>query len=151
MLPSLLALITTKKTDVQVWDCDPLVVVGANDEVAYARHTKIEFTPVESESIIAHAVAIPPASDGTRPEIVVISRQYIDMPADGFALSRRQGIILGGTDQYDLPVTWYINGAADHFLTIDHTDDVPYDEETAKLLESELVGEPEKLNLNSVF
>lgn len=45
---------------------------------------------------------------------------------------------------------WYINGAADRFLTSEEVQDVEYDEETAKELESELGSEePTKLNLNS--
>ena len=140
---------STKPLDVQIWHCNPLLVVMNDVDIAYGHETKVEFTPFDSTTMIGHGIALAPDPEGIRPEIAVISRQYIDMPADGFAFSRRQGIILMGTDQYDGPVTWFINGAADRFLVGLSPQEIEYDEETAKILEEELAGEPEKLNLNS--
>jgi hypothetical protein len=152
VLQSLLALFTTKPLDVQIWYCDPLLVVIEGDEIKYGLKTKVEFTPFESETIIGHAIVETPGSDGLRPEIAIFSRQYIDAPSaapDG--TSRRQGLILMGNGKGEEPVTWFINGAADQFLTAPPGPALEYDEATAKILEAELSGEPEKLNLNTRF
>jgi hypothetical protein len=151
MLQSLLSLMTTKPLDVQIWECDPLIVVMTGNEVAYAHRTKIEFTPFDSTTMIGHGLVLTPDHEGVCPEIAAVSRQYIDMPVDGFVFARRQGIILMGTDQFQAPVTWYINGAADNFLNSPPEEGLVYDEEIGKILEEELEGEPEKFNLNSVF
>jgi len=147
MLQTLLEGFTVKPEDVQIWECNPLMVLRGADEVTYARPTKIEFTPFESsKTVFGHAIALEAAADGVSPQISIATRQYIDNPIE---MARRQGIVLQGTDQNDLPVTWLINGAADRFMTTPEAEQIPYDEETAKLLEEELQGDPEKLNLNS--
>ena len=69
----------------------------------------------------------------------------------GWDTGRRQGIILTGTDQFDEPVTWFVNYAADRFLTATDNEEIEYDEETAKILEAELTGEPKKMNLPTFF
>ena len=56
-----------------------------------------------------------------------------------------------GNGKGEEPVTWFINGAADQFLTAPPGPALEYDEATAKILEAELSGEPEKLNLNTRF
>jgi len=147
MLQSLLDNLSATPSDVQVWECNPLLVVNDKNDVVYGKATNLEFTPFESASTtIGHAVALTQASDGVSPEIAISTRQYIDNPIE---MSRRQGIILQGVDQNGYPVSWYINGAADRFLTTPDVEQLEYDEETAKLLEEELAGEPDKLNLNS--
>lgn len=148
MLQSLLSGLTTKPLDVQVWDCVPLVVADSQGELAYGQETKLEFTPFdETANRVGHAIALKPNSKGTQPEIAIDTRQYIDNPIE---LGRRQGIILTGTNQEGSYVTWYINGAADRFLTTPEPDEIEYDEEIAKILEEELANtEPTKLNLNS--
>ena len=147
MLQSLLAGLSAKPLDVQVWDCVPMIVVKEHEKVEYAHPTKVEFTPFPPDNaFIGHAIALTPGSDGVHPELSVSTRQYIDNPIE---LAKRQGIILMGIDQNNETVEWYINGAADRFLTTPDPDQLEYDEETAKALEEELAGEPDKLNLNS--
>jgi len=124
-----------------------LVVLEDQDRVVYGQKTKLEFTPFGSEkSTIGYAVALMANASGLTPQIAITTRQYIDNPIE---MSRRQGIILQGTDQDANPVTWLINGAADRFFTTPDAEQIEYDEETAKLLEEELKGEAEALNLNS--
>jgi hypothetical protein len=147
MLQALLTKLSATPLDVQIWECNPLVVLGDGDAIEYGQETNLEFTPFESSTTtIGHAIALKPGKIGQIPQISVNTRQYIDNPLE---LSRRQGIILQGLDQDQKPVTWLINGAADRYFTTPGTEQIPYDEETAKLLEEELAGSPEKLNLNS--
>ena len=147
MLQALLTKLSATPLDVQIWECNPLVVLGDGDEVEFGQETKLEFTPFESSTTtIGHAIALKSGKTGKYPEISINTRQYIDNPIE---MSRRQGIILQGFDQDEKPVTWLINGAADRFFTSPETEEVPYDEETAKLLEDELASGPEKLNFNS--
>ena len=147
MLQSLLEGLSATPLDVQIWECNPLLVVKASTQVVYGQETKIEFTPFQSTStIIGHAIALVPDKDGINPQISISTRQYIDNPIE---LSRRQGITLLGVDQAGEPVEWLINGSADRFLTTPDVEQLEYDEETAKVLEEELAGEPDKLNLNS--
>ena len=147
MLQSLLATLTVKPLDVQIWDCNPLLILKADENVAYAQPTKIEFTPFDETSpTIGHAIALVPGKDGVCPEISITTRQYIDNQIE---MAKRQGIVLLGTDQNGETIEWFINGAADRFMTTPDPEQLPYDEETAKILEQELVGQPDKLNLNS--
>jgi hypothetical protein len=147
MLQSLLATMTVTPDDVQIWECNPLLILGGSGEVVFGKATNLEFTPLDSAAaVVGHAICLTPGDDGVCPEIAIATRQYIDNPIE---MARRQGIILQGTDQNDHPVTWLINGAADRFLTTPDAEQLEYDEETAKMLEEELEGEPEKLNLNS--
>jgi len=146
MFDSFLASLTADPNDVQIWECEPLLILDAENKVVFGQATKLEFTPIDDKSIVGHAVALDAGNLGVRPEIAIATRQYIDNPIE---MSRRQGIILQGTDQFESPVMWLINGAADRYLTSPDAEQLEYDEETAKLLEAELAGEPEKLNLNS--
>ncbi len=148
MLQSLLAGLATAPLDVQIWDCVPLVVEGAPGQILYGQTTQIEFTPFgEQASLVGHAIALKANDLGVVPEISIDMRQYIDNPIE---LGRRQGIILSGSDAAGVSVTWYINGAADRYLTSDAVEPMEYDEETAKILEQELANEDlHKLNLNS--
>lgn len=147
MLESFLSKLAVDPGDVQIWECNPLLILDANGVVVFAQATKLEFTPIlEDPSIVGHAVSSDAGALAALPEIAVATRQYIDNPIE---MSRRQGIILQGADQSGSQVTWLINGAADRFLTTPDAEQLDYDEETAKLLQDELEGEPEKLNLNS--
>ncbi len=147
MLQALLKLASTKPLDVQVWHCNPLVVVNDKGTILYGRATRVEFTPFEeNEKVVGHAVAMTEGDDGVRPEVSIAMRQYIDNPLE---FGRRQGIILTGTNATGSAVRWLINGAVDRFMTTAGDGELEYDEETAKLLEEELEGEPDKVNLNS--
>ena len=148
MLQSLLEGLSVTPMDVQIWDCVPLVIVGAGNEIVYGMETKLEFTPFGEESrILGHAIALKPNPQGINPEISISMRQYIDNPIE---LGRRQGIILTGEDAAGTSVSWYINGAADRLLTSPPVDELEYDEETAKLLEEELGAEGvQAANINS--
>ena len=149
MLQSLLAKHKKKNLDVQIWDCDPLVIVLNDVDVAYAYHTDVEFTPFDSKECIGHAVALKPDPDRLRPEISINSRTTV-VRADGWRLGARQGLILTGVDQFDEPVTWHINSAADQFLITPITDDVPFDEENEAVLREELDGKAEKLDITAI-
>lgn len=150
MLQSLLALATTKPLDVQIWHCDPLMVVMNEKDVVYLRKVTLEFTPFEGKDLIGHCQALEPNDKGLKPEIAVQSRQYIDdMPGWLGVHGRRQGIILTGNDESGTPQIWLINGAADEFVIDPSNNQVEYDEETAKALEEELDGRAEKLNLDT--
>ena len=147
MLQALLTKLSATPMDVQIWECNPLVVLGDGEAIEFGQETNLEFTPFESSTTtIGHAIALSPGKNGQTPQISINTRQYIDNPIE---MSRRQGIVLQGFDQEQKPVTWLINGAADRFFTTPGADQIPYDEETAKLLEEELNSDPEKLNLNS--
>ncbi len=150
MFKKLVDLFTNSPQDVQVWKCDPLLVTVADDQVVYALKTDIEFTPVDSTEVIGKAIALTPNNEGLKPEITVISRIYIDAPSPTPDFGRRQGIVLSGTDLTGEPVSWHINGAADHFLT-ESKIDLEYDEEISKELESELGGELKKTNISTIL
>jgi hypothetical protein len=150
MFEKLASLFTNNPQDVQVWKCDPLVVTLGSSEVAYAHKTDLEFTPLDSPDLVGKAIAMTPDPEGIRPEITIISRLYIDAPSPTPRFARRQGIVLTGVDQFDEPVTWYVNGAADHFLT-ESSIDIEFDEETSKVLEEEIGTNVAKLNLTTIL
>jgi hypothetical protein len=60
--------------DVQIWDCDPLVIVLANSEIAYSRRTKVEFTPTSSDQVFGRAVVMEGEPDGFQPTIDITAK-----------------------------------------------------------------------------
>ena len=150
MFKKLTELFTHKPGDVEVWTCDPLVVALNGTDITYAQKTNIEFTPKDSTDIVGTAIALTPDAKGVIPEITVVTRLYIDAPSPTPDFGRRQGIVLTGTDPLGEPISWYINGAADHFLT-ESSIEMEYDEETSKELEAEIGNEIKKSNLHTIL
>lgn len=75
MLEAILAGVSVKRTDVQVWDCDPLVILNSEGHVVFGQGTKLEFTPLDSnDAVVGHAIAIKPDAAGIRQEIAISTR-----------------------------------------------------------------------------
>ena len=108
-----LGVVAMSRDAVQVWDCDPLVVVDDDGELALSDRCDVEFTPGPSDGNTGRAVA-QRSRDGWTPTLNVASR--IDDYSD-FRLGQRAGFTLRGADDEGYGFTWYVNRAAVRYLT----------------------------------
>lgn len=142
------------RQDVQIWDCDPLVIILAGSEIAYSQRTKVEFTPISSDETFGRAVAIQGDPEGFLPTIEISAKIGVRLalkryfPAvDSMYFGGREGLMLEGTDQFDDPVTWLINEAAVQFILRPVTEPIAFDEQIESILRSEIGSEAKKLEL----
>jgi|GEM_PF-2325415 len=135
----------TSPNDVQVWDCEPLVIADSLGNVQFSGNIQIEFTPTSEMGGQLGFAQFSEDSLASGHSCAVDLCVYYDNPVRfGF----RQGVTMMGRDASGAEVNWYINGSADKFLTEEPVkDEIPYDEETAKLLEEE-IGESKGAYLN---
>jgi hypothetical protein len=108
--------------EVQVWHCDPLVVFQPEDGIVYAKRSEVEFTPDLGGFGAAKATTSTVA--GWQPEITITD--WHDLPNTSIAPYKlRPGRILFGHDSEGIDFVWYIDRAADEFLTGDMTTPQP--------------------------
>jgi hypothetical protein len=106
----------------EIWDCDPLVVVGEDDEVAYAGRTRIQVQPLGGDR---YNLESEEGRDGRLPELIdaerVVIPEMIQLDSmieyDVLTRGKRRGATFRGRDKEGAEFTWYINSAADAFLT----------------------------------
>ena len=132
---SFLDLFKHSQTDVEIWDCQPLVIADADNVIYFADNAKIEFTPPSKGSQNAGSVIFD--TDLVEPKVRSLSVELIEYYDSPQMMFRRQGMVLKGSNPDGFTMIWYIGGAADRFMTDPTEGDLPYDEETAKLLEEE--------------
>ena len=116
------------KDDVQIWDCDPLLVVDEHGAVAFSKRTKVEWHP--SDGGQGHLYCLTDRDDW-KPDLEIEHKLVINAqvrPAQG-GIGSRPGVTLFGHDEAGKGYTWYINGAADEYLTDDGGKPPPYDED----------------------
>ena len=101
----------------QTWHCRPLVVVGSEGEVAFAGDSDVEFVPEDRAGLIGWAVRLTPDEFGFCHRLHIESR--IEPPYTGLGPSApgRAWLVVMGTNSAGLPETWYLDGAADEYLT----------------------------------
>ena len=103
------------------WDCDPLVVVDEEEQIAFAGRASIECRPLERGRY--HLIS-DHGRDGWTPELVEAER-YVPSSIiqtdsmigyDLMTRGRRRGAAFRGRDKEGLEFTWYINDAADQYV-----------------------------------
>jgi len=103
-------------TDPQIWHCAPLVVVHPADGVVYAQSTDVEFRPDDASCRTGQARALTPAPNGWCPEMRV-SQRIDEMVEPSVSMRARGGATLFGDDEEGFSFAWYIDRAADRFIT----------------------------------
>ncbi len=106
----------------QIWNCDPLVVVDEDDVVAFAGRTRIECQPLADGRF---NLSSENGRDGWLPELVEAERiatpEMVQLEAmaeyDVLTRGKRRGAAFLGKDPDGNEFTWYINSAADAYLT----------------------------------
>ncbi len=101
----------------EIWQCDPLVVTDAGEEIIFADQAAVEFEPLTGPDIIGHAVILN-ADEGPPIEIDIRSKRSQPNLALGNYRGKRGGFALYGMDRNGSPVAWHIGGAADLYVTI---------------------------------
>lgn len=101
--------------EIQIWDCRPLVVVHAEDDVVFTADTKVEFEPDDESEQSGKVRSYTSTAEGWTPEMRFTQKLETLQFNPVFAL-QKPGLILIGEDANGEPFTWYINGEADRFL-----------------------------------
>ncbi|AIE84246.1 hypothetical protein [Fimbriimonas ginsengisoli] len=98
-----------------IWDCDPLVVVHAEDGVAFAGKVEAEYVPDDETGRTGWVKALRATETGWTPQLRFKQRFATQQVLD-FRMQKRPGLILIGEDETGEAFTWYINGEADRYL-----------------------------------
>jgi len=99
----------------EIWECDPLLVVHAEDGIVFSGKTRAECIPDDRSGRSGRIRSLTPSADGWSPNLVFTQRVEMLQTMD-FRVERRRGLILMGNDETGELFTWYINGEADRFL-----------------------------------
>jgi hypothetical protein len=106
----------------ELWDCDPLVVVDENDEIAFAARARVECRPLSNGRF--HLTS-ENGRDDWLPKLVEAER-FVPLNVlqtesmigyDLMTRGRRRGAAFRGKDAEGLEFTWYINDAADQYVS----------------------------------
>ena len=109
-----LGIVATPRDSVQVWDCDPLVVVDDDGSLAFSGRCDVEFSPGPENGVSGRAEA-QRSREGWTPTLNVVSR--IDDPVIDMRMGQRGGFTLRGADDEGYGFRWYVNRAAVRYLT----------------------------------
>jgi hypothetical protein len=101
-----------------IWECNPLLVINDQDEIAFYGTTNVAVTPHAGPTAALVAEA---DRDGWRPALVNAQVEAGDYGVDEV----RQGYICSGHDSEGLLFTWYIDGAAESYFAICDGESVP--------------------------
>ena len=97
----------------RTWDCEPLLVINDEHEVAFVGHANVDVHPYGdgTADLIAHE-----NRDGWQPSLVrakVRAEVFRTSTLGGVTLPSRGGLICMGADKDGNEFIWYINGSAE--------------------------------------
>lgn len=115
---------------IQVWHCDPLVIVDDEGQVAFAGPAEVEYHPLDGAESIGSAAVTTPTSDGWAPRLKVTSRADRFDRVPDVRLGMRSGFTLYGEDEEGIGFAWHVDGAADLFLTMKAAEDARNEQAT---------------------
>lgn len=106
-----------KKPEIEIWECDPLVITDLAGEVIFGGKCKIEFAPDDASRETGSALALGLELHGKDVKIEVEGRTpYLPAPTPGFFFAIREGRTLWGHNDDGESFTWFINADADRAL-----------------------------------
>ena len=102
--------------NVEIWECDPLVIADSNDAVLFAGRAQVEFTPSKIDPILG-LMEIPEALLGHRLKITIEGKKAtLPSAGPGWQFAFREGRTLWGRDDAEAAYTLYIGTDAEQFL-----------------------------------
>lgn len=105
---------------VEVWQCDPLLVVDENEEILYNARTDVEFTADDASGMQGGALALRPDASGFQPWLSVDGHLAASPTIRNLYAGQREGFTVFGHDEEGRQFTWYIGQAAVEFISRQH-------------------------------
>lgn len=104
-------------SEVEIWECEPLVIEGSGGEILFAGRCRIEFAPDSPERFSGTAVA-PDLLIGDREVRMTVDEVLPSPPSPVMSIfyGKREGRTLYGHDAEGNSFTWYVNSDADRAI-----------------------------------
>jgi hypothetical protein len=104
--------------EVQIWECDPLVIEDDRGDVRFAARCKVEFTPADPADDTGFIKVVPSEEGQWTYSMEVDCREppLPIVPNLPFYKGVREGRTLFGHDDEGTDFTWYVNEDAKRFL-----------------------------------